>query len=206
MKRTSIKSVTLLALGAVLTIGAAVALARATNSVTAHDSPPDVEFIDMMMMHHQQGVEMARLAEQKAQLPRLKEFAAKAATDQQQDAEKLQQLRERLFANEAKADKMRMSGKTMTMAQMDRMSQADMQKLNAASGPEFDHTFLDIFTKHHQMAIQMSRTEVARGQRQEVKDIARETITKQTKEVGEMGEMMKQVGGKGATPHGHKSH
>lgn len=194
MKRTSVKAVTLLALVAVLAFGVS-AFARPTNSMPVHDSPPDVEFIDMMIMHHQQGIEMARMAEQKAQLPRLKEFATKTATEQQQDVEKLQQMRERLFANVAKADKMRMNGKAMTMAEMDRMSQMDMQKLNAASGKEFDRTFLDIMTKHHQMALQMSRNEIARGEQQEVKDMARETIAKQTKEIGEMNEMKRMVGG-----------
>lgn len=185
---------TLLALVAILTLGTS-ALANNTSLMPVHDSPPDVEFLDMMMMHHQQGIEMARMAEQKAQLPRLKEFARRTITDQEQDIQKMQQLRDRLFANTAKADKMRMGGKAMTTAEMQRMAQMDMQKLEAATGTEFDRTFLATFMKHHEMALSMSRYEMAHGEQHEVKDIARETIAKQTKDLGEMREMMRQVGG-----------
>ncbi|MBA3320582.1 MAG: DUF305 domain-containing protein [Pyrinomonadaceae bacterium] len=202
MKRTSVKSITLLALVALLAFGAS-ALAHEPTWTAVHDSPPDVEFIDMMMMHHQQGIEMARLAEGKATLPRLKEFARKSAEDQQLDMEKLQGIREQHFANVPKADKMRMNGKAMTMREMQRMSQADMQRLQAASGAEFDHAFLDIYTKHHQMALQMSRNEEARGERQELKDMARETIAKQTRAIGEMREMKRQVSGARNRTDGH---
>lgn len=194
MKTTNTKFLALFALVTLLAAGANT-FAHTTNPNVPHDSPPDVEFLDMMTMHHQQGIEMARMAEQKAQLPRLKEFASKTIADQEQDIQKMQEVRNRLFADVSKADKMRMSGKAMTMGQMQRMSQMDMQKLEAATGKEFDRTFLTTFMKHHEMALQMSRNEVARGEQQEVKDMARETIAKQTKEIGEMREMLRQVGG-----------
>lgn len=70
LKRLSAKSVGLSVLVAFLAFGTSALAQKTTNSMPAHDSPPDVEFIDMMTMHHQQGIEMARLAEQKTQLPR----------------------------------------------------------------------------------------------------------------------------------------
>ncbi len=194
MKTITTKFLALFALVAFLTTGANT-FARTTNPNAPHDSPPDVEFLDMMTMHHEQGIEMARIAEQKAQLPRLKEFASKTIADQEQEIQRMQDVRNRLFANVSKADKMRMGAKAMTMGQMDRMSKMDMQKLEAASGREFDHMFLDIFIKHHQMALQMSRNELARGEQQEVKDMARETTAKQTKDIAEMRVMLRQVGG-----------
>ena len=195
MKRITTRTFKLLAFVALLAVVSA-ASANDPNSTSAlHNSPPDVEFLDMMMLHHQGGIEMARMAEQKATLPRLKEFATKAAADQQRDIEKMKESRDRLFANVSKADKMRMKSKTVTKREMERQSQADMRRLEAASGSEFDLVFLDILTKHHQMALQMSRNEIARGEQSEVKEMARETINKQTKEIAEMGEMKKQAGG-----------
>lgn len=194
MKIISVKSLMLLALATVVAIGGS-AFANNTSSMSLHDSPPDVEFLDMMVMHHRQGIEMARMAEQKAELLRLKEFARKTITDQEQDIAKMQEMRNRLFANVSKADKMRMSGKAMTMGEMERMARMDMQKLEAATGREFDRTFLTIFMKHHEMALRMSRNETARGEQREVKDMARETIAKQMKDLGEMREMLRQVGG-----------
>ena len=198
MKNIALRSLALLAFVALLAFGVN-AFTHEPTTTPVHDSPTDVEFLDMMTMHHQQGVEMARMAETKGQLPRLKEFAQRTIADQQQDIQKMQDTRSRFYADVSKADKMRMPGKPMTMAMMERMSQTDMQKLEAASGAEFDRLFLTTFIKHHQMAIDMSRHELKGGQQQEVKDMARETIAKQTKDIGEMREMLRQVGGAPAT-------
>ncbi len=195
------KALTVIALAVVLTIGGSALTTRNAVAATLPDSPHDLEFIDMMMMHHDEGITMARMVETKGQLLQLKEFAARTIADQERDKEELQSLRDRFFANQPKADKMRMSGKAMTMAQMQRMSEMDMRKLEAASGRKFDRTFLDIFTKHHQMALDMSRSEIAAGEQPDVKAMAQKTIDKQTKEVAEMREMKKQVGG-GTREHG----
>ncbi len=189
------RTLALLAFAVVSTIGGSALVAGNAVAATLHDSPPDLAFIDMMMMHHDQAIAMARMVETKGQLPQLKEFAARVIADQEKDKGELQGLRDRFFADQPKADKMRMPGKTMTMAEMQRMSEMDMRKLEAASGKEFDHTFLDLLTKHHQMAIGMSRSEIAGGKQAEVKDFARRTIDKQSKEIREMREMMRQVGG-----------
>ncbi len=179
------KAVALLALAVVLTIGGSVLTARDTGAASLHDSPHDLAFIDMMM-HHDHGIAMARMVEAKGQLPQLKEFAARVIADQEKDKRELQGLLDRFFADQPKADKMRMRGKTMTMAQMQRMSEMDMRKLEAASGSEFDRMFLDIFTKHHQMALAMSRDEIAGGKQAQVKEFARKTIDKQSEDSREM--------------------
>jgi len=198
MRKTLRQSVTIFALA--LTVFAASDAVKTVDATVlpAHDSPPDVEFLDMMMLHHEHGIAMARQAEQKATLPRVKEFAAKTAADQQQDMEKMREMRARLFPNVSKADKMRMGAKPMTTRQMNRMAQVHMQKLEAARGKAFDHVFLDTMKKHHEMALAMSRNEVEKGQQPEVKDMANATIEKQTREIGEMRDMMKQAGGTAA--------
>lgn len=154
----------------------------------------DLQFLDMMMMHHADGVKMARMGVDKAQNAGVKSLAEKMAADQQKDIEEMQKMRDSHFSGQAKAEMMTVKGREMTMEMMMKMAQADMQKLEAASGAEFDRTFLDIFMKHHQMAIDMSREETARGKDAEVKKKAREIITKQTKEIGEMKRLKKQVG------------
>ncbi|HWW75906.1 MAG TPA: DUF305 domain-containing protein [Pyrinomonadaceae bacterium] len=137
MKRKSARTITLFALVAALAVGAA-ALPHEPGSAARHDSPYDLSFIDMMMMHHRQGLEMARLAEDRGQLPELKEFAQRVIADQEKDNSELQGLRDRFYAGEPKADKMRMGGMTMTVAEMQRTSEADMRKLQAATGGAFD--------------------------------------------------------------------
>jgi uncharacterized protein (DUF305 family) len=47
--------------------------------------PHELHYIDMTIMHHEQGVEMARLAQQKASDARIKTFAKKTDDDRQRD-------------------------------------------------------------------------------------------------------------------------
>lgn len=177
----------------------ALAILTAASSAFAQNAKmsgnqTDLQFLDMMMMHHADGVKMAQMGVDKAQNASVKALAEKMAADQQKDIEEMQKMRDSHFSGQAKAEMMTVKGREMTMEMMMKMAQADMQKLEAASGTEFDRTFLDIFMKHHQMAIDMSKEENAKGKDAEVKKKAREIITKQTKEIGEMKRLKKQVG------------
>lgn len=89
---------------------------------------------------------------------------------------------------------MDMSKGGMTMEMMSKMAEEDMRKLEAASGAEFDRVFLDVFTKHHQMALDMSKEETSNGKNADTKKKAREIISVQTKELGEINRLKKRVG------------
>lgn len=154
----------------------------------------DLQFLDMMLMHHSDGVKMAQMGVDKAQNAGVKALAQKMADDQQKDIEEMQAMRDSHFSGEGKAEMMMVKGREMTSEMMMKMAEADMKKLEAAMGAEFDRMFLDIFMKHHQMAIDMSKEENSKGKDAEVKKKAREIITKQTKEIGEMKRLKKQVG------------
>lgn len=175
----------------------------------------DLQFLDMTLMHHADGVKMAQMGVDKAQNAGVKALAKKMAAGQQKDIEEMQKMRDTHFSNQPKQEMMMMSQgggmkmdsmksgnmsmnsmkeSGMTMEMMQKMSEQDMQKLEAASGAEFDRTFLDVFMKHHQMAIDMAKDEVAKGSNAEVKKKAREIIAVQTKELAEMKRLQKQVG------------
>ena len=154
----------------------------------------DLQFLDMMLMHHSDGVKMAQMGVDKAQNAGVKALAQKMATGQQKDIEEMQKMRDSHFSGEGKQEMMMMKGREMTMEMMMKMAQEDMEKLEAASGAEFDRTFLDVFTKHHQMALDMSKQETSKGKDAEVKKKAREIIAVQTKELGEIKRLKKQVG------------
>ncbi len=157
----------------------------------------DLQFLDMMMMqHHADGVKMAQMGVDKATNSGVKTLAQKMAAGQQKDIDEMQTMREQHFSGQAKAEMKTVKGRTMTMKMMMKIAEEDMQKLEAASGAEFDRTFLDIFMKHHQMALNMSREEVGKGKDAEVKKKAREIITKQTKELSEMKRLKAKVAAK----------
>jgi uncharacterized protein (DUF305 family) len=168
-----------------------------TSSKTAEGTGNiDVQFIDMMLPHHADGIKMAEMAVKKAQNAEVKAFAQKAVSMQREDSQRLEGFRNKFFAGATKADRIEMKGREMTMAEMMKMSQEDMQKLEKASGAEFDRTFLDIFTKHHQMAIDMATEEKNRGNQMDVKADAEKNIDQQTKDIGEMAALKKKVGEK----------
>ena len=178
-----------------------------TGQGQAGAMPYDLHYIDMTIMHHQQGVEMARLAEQKGQNARVRAFAKKTADDQQRDIAELRGHRQHRYSDRPEMDHSQMmahmehmSAKDKKMMQdMMRHSQEDMQKLQAAEGAAFDRLFLDTMTRHHRMAVDMSRDAVAKAEHREIKDFARKTITKQQAEITEMGRIRAAVGGGRAT-------
>lgn len=175
-----------------IVISAAFAVVAATRRVTEphspvfHDSPYDLSYIDMMMMHHQSGIEMFRMAETKGQLAQLKDFARKAIAGQQKDIAELQGYRDRFYPNERKADKMRMGTLMLTEAEMARMYHHNVRKLETASASDFDHLFLDLMTKHHRLALRMSEDAQKQAEHAEVREFARTTIAKQGEEIKEM--------------------
>ena len=158
----------------------------------------DLRFLDSMMHHHSMGIEMARTAVDKAQNDGVKAFAQKAIDDQTRDNEEMQKMRDSHFAGQPKQEIVMMGKKEMSMPTMQKMHQDHMKQLESASGAAFDSKWLDMFTMHHQMAIDMSRSEVSKGSDAEVKRKAQEIIDKQTKDIAEMKRLKAQVSTKTA--------
>lgn len=146
----------------------------------------DVQFLDMMLSHHSDGVKMAQMGVDKAQNAGVKSLAQKMVDGQQKDIEEMQKMRDSHFSGQPQAEMMTVKGRKMTMEMMMKMSAEDMQKLEAATGAEFDRAFLDVFMKHHQMALDMSKEETGKGKDEEVKKKASEIISVQTKEMGKL--------------------
>jgi uncharacterized protein (DUF305 family) len=177
-----------IAVTAAAAVGAVTRVAE-PHSAALHDSPYDLSYIDMMMMHHQNGIGMFRMAETKSQLAQLKDFARKGIAAQQKDIAELQGYRDRFYPNERKADKMQMGAMMLTEAEMARVFHQKMRKLEAASASDFDHLFLDLMTKHHQMALRMSEDAQKKAEHAEVREFAGTTIAKQGEEIKEMARL-----------------
>lgn len=151
------------------------------------DMPYDLHFIDMMIMHHQEGVEMAQLAQSKAQSAKAKTFATKTAAEQQKDIEELQAHRNHWYAGKPLMDQAMMKSMMDNMHPGMKMDMEDTRrKLRATNGAAFDRLFLDTMIHHHMMAIDMARDAITKAEHTEIKDFARKTVTKQTAEIAEM--------------------
>jgi uncharacterized protein (DUF305 family) len=164
--------------------------------------PHDLHYIDMTIMHHEQGIEMARLAQQKGTDARVKTFAKKTGDDQQRDLMALRGHRQRRYSDRPPMDHAQMMAHMQNMPghqnmQMDH--EADFRKLQAAEGREFDRLFLNMMKHHHSMAVGMSKEAATKAEHAEIKDFARKAVAKQQAEIAEMNRINAALGGKTVT-------
>lgn len=158
----------------------------AVSAQQKQDMPYDLHFIDMMIMHHQEGIEMAQLAQTKAVKANVKAFATKAAAEQQKDIDELQAHRNHWYAGQPIMDHAMMQNIHPGM----KMDMEDTRrKLRAPQGSAFDRLFLDTMIHHHQMAIEMGKEAIAKAEHSELKEFARKAVAKQQAEITEMNKL-----------------
>ena len=66
-------------------------------------------------------------------------------------------------------------------------------ELSSKSGKDFDEEFLKMTIKHHEGAIKMSEDALNKAQNKDVRNKAKMTIDKQTKEIAELKKMLEKV-------------
>lgn len=188
--------------------GAATTTAPAATEAAAAHNDADVAFVQGMIPHHAQAVQMSQLAEQRATNPQVKQLATQI--DQAQGPE-IQQMQAMLQSwglpaqPTAAADTSGMNhSNTSAMPGTDgmpgmsggmpgMMSDQQMQQLGAATGPEFDRMFLQMMIQHHTGAIQMSQTELRDGQNPDAKALAQQIIAAQQAEITQMQALLKTI-------------
>ncbi|MFE1197204.1 DUF305 domain-containing protein [Streptomyces olivaceoviridis] len=164
---------------------AAGASATPSASATAHNAQ-DVSFAQGMIPHHQQALEMAKLADGRASSARVKDLASRI--------EKAQDPEIRTMTGWLTS-----WGEQVPMAGMDHsahsgmsgmMSEADMTALEKATGKDFDTKFLSMMVGHHEGAVEMATTEKEKGQYGPAKTMADAIVTAQNAEIKEMKRLL----------------
>ncbi|MET9968071.1 DUF305 domain-containing protein [Streptomyces sp. NPDC006356] len=169
--------------------------ASATSTPTAGDNPAagafndaDVMFAQMMIPHHEQALEMSRLAEGRASDGEIKTLVADI--EKAQDPE-IQTMKSWLKAwGKPESAQESMPGMEHGSGGMDHgsgmsgmMSEQDMQKLEAARGTEFDRMFAEMMIEHHEGAITMAEDEQNNGRDATAKKLAADVVKTQSAEV-----------------------
>jgi uncharacterized protein (DUF305 family) len=160
-----------------------IATTIALQSVSAPSF--DVQFMDMMVPHHQGAVEMAKVAKSRAQRAEIRSMADEIIAAQDREITQMKAWR-RDWAGSDQTPPMNrmpmvpgMSGHaghgSMDMA-------ADVQALRSAPEP-FDIAFIDAMIPHHQSAIEAARAAETRAQRPEIQQLARVIIADQQREI-----------------------
>jgi uncharacterized protein (DUF305 family) len=143
----------------------------------------DERFIDMMAAHHQMAIEMAQVAQQKAQLPEIKRIADDVVSTQQAEIDELRAIKEEQFG----------SSDVPLIMSPEEPSMYAMEMPDQLAGQEpFDRAFIDSMIPHHASAIEMASTANMRSDNPEIKRLARGITDAQSREIGEMIELRQQ--------------
>lgn len=163
-------------------------------SQTSSFNEADVMFAQQMIPHHQQAIQMAQMAPSHAQSPKVRQLAARIGAAQ---AQEIKTMTSWLHA----WGKPVPSGMPGMMSPMPGMmgspspgivSQQEMSQLMAAHGAQFDRLFLQMMIRHHEGAVEMAKTEQARGLNPAAKKLAHQIETSQTAEIAQMQQMLEQ--------------
>lgn len=149
----------------------------------------DVMFSTMMIPHHAQAVEMAKLAATRATSPDIKALAGRIQAAQQPEIDLMSGwLKAWGHPVPSATDTAGMSGMGHDSGMM---SDDDMRQLEAATGDAFDRLFLTQMIEHHRGALTMAKTEQSTGKNPEALALAGRIITTQTDEIASMEKMLK---------------
>ena len=139
----------------------------------------DVTFAQGMIPHHNQAVEMAKLAGDRAESQEVKDLAADIEAAQDPEIEQMTGWLKEWD------QPMEMDGMdSMEMGGM--MSEDQMSELEDATGADFDTMFLEMMIEHHEGAIVMAQEQVDDGKNAEAVALAEAIIEAQQGEIETM--------------------
>jgi uncharacterized protein (DUF305 family) len=148
----------------------------------------DAHFIEQMIPHHEDAIMMAKLALTKAQHPEIKQLAQAIIESQSQEIDQMKDWYQEWYGRElptgdqAMQHHGMMSSSGMHMGMMG--NESDMTRLEQTT--DFDKAFIEHMIPHHQMAVMMASMLQRGTQRSEMKQLADDIITAQTREINQM--------------------
>jgi uncharacterized protein (DUF305 family) len=165
----------------------------------AAEAPFDRQLIDMMVPHHEGAVAMARVAEQRSQRAEIKQLAADILRSQDAEIRRMKAWRRTWYGSDQTPPMSRMPmvpgttgagtaghggrGAAGTAGTVDMA--ADVERLRGAPEP-FDRALIDAMIPHHESAIDAAKAAGTRAQHAEIKELARDIIREQEREIALM--------------------
>jgi uncharacterized protein (DUF305 family) len=164
--------------------------ATSTTSAAAsgEHNEQDIAFAQMMIPHHQQAIDMAKMAAEKATDPKVKDLATRIEGAQDPEIQQMTDLLEQWGTPTTGSSMPGMdhggtSGEGM-------MTDEQMRQLEQATGADFDRMWLTMMIEHHQGAVAMARTEIEKGGDADAKALAQKIVDAQEAEITEMRGML----------------
>jgi uncharacterized protein (DUF305 family) len=147
-------------------------------------SDSEIMFLQMMIPHHEQAIEMSKLAATNTNNSDVLDLAARIEATQQPEID----LMKKLLADAGQSD---MPGHSMGHGMSDdgMMNESEMAALATAKDQGFDALYLTGMIAHHNGAIAMAGS-VSDSLNPEVKTLVTNIITSQTTEIAEMTNLL----------------
>lgn len=153
---------------------------------TASHNEADVAFATGMIPHHQQALELAEVAAERAADPKVKDLAGRIEKAQDPEIEQMSDW----LRDWGQPVPTPGGGHAGHSGMPGMMSDAEMGSLMKASGAEFDRMFLEMMIRHHEGAIEMAKAEQTKGANAEAKQLAGSIATSQSAEIEEMRDLL----------------
>ena len=155
-----------------------------SSSSNANYTGADIMFLQMMIPHHQQAIDISNLAMKASQDAELIELAKIIARDQ---AAEIKQMKAWLKDAGASED---MGHAMHDMGGM--LNDDELAALSAATGKEFDILWLKGMTEHHDGAIHMTQM-IEDARNAEIKAFGTKVIKDQSKQIDQMKKMLARI-------------
>jgi uncharacterized protein (DUF305 family) len=163
-----------------------------TTGVSMSAPPPgtsfndtDVMFLQMAVPQHEQGIEMAKLAEERASRKEVRDLAAAIRVTQEDEVAQMRRWLERWrqpvapdLDPAAHAGHGGMHGSDPAVLAVLR---------DTPAGPDFDDRFLNLLTGHQHGAVELAQLEQKDGFNPDARDLAGRIISSRTAEIRQMG-------------------
>jgi uncharacterized protein (DUF305 family) len=171
--------------------------AESAAEVSAEHNEADVRFAQMMIPHHEQAVEMAGIAVDRATSPEVTELATQIRSAQDPEIATMTGFLQAWDAEVPDAGSSGMDHGAMTgmdhsshsgMAGM--MTPEQMDQLGNATGATFDTMFLQMMVAHHEGAVADAQRAHSDGINPEAKALATQIIDSQTAEITRMQQLL----------------
>lgn len=166
---------------------------QATDLSRVQHTAADVKFMQGMIGHHQQAIEMTNLLKTRTSSENMKKLALRIDVSQADEINMMKRWLEVRGQEIPSEHAMHMHGAVLMPGML---TPEEMEKLAAAKGVEFDRLFLEGMIKHHGGAIGMVKdlfSTPGAGQEAEINAFASDVDADQRMEIDRMGAMLNAI-------------
>ncbi|TDC44812.1 DUF305 domain-containing protein [Actinomadura sp. KC345] len=159
--------------------------ASAASDAPASDgyNEQDVMFLQMMIAHHQQGVEMAQVAAERAQGAQVRNLAAAVVATQSEEVTTMSSWL-RAWSKPLTSD--HPAGAHAAHGGMPATGAKEIKTLKRTTGAGFEPAFLNLFVGHQHGAVEMAETELRKGGNAGAKAFAKRVKESRTDQIRQM--------------------